>query len=249
MKLLVRWVLAVQFFVVSPVVAALVPVVGSHDPRDSAAAPARIYEADSRGWYWVYEGIAQAQSFKACGQKLEGLHLRVARLSTLPSAPLDVEIRGHDLKIVYAHGQIAPRQAASKFAWAEVVFDYLAPLQEGKTYVLLLHSRSTDHSSPWVINAHFRDTYPDGRHLGYADDLFFAISFASGASLQVGPSFALPGPQPLGFGKLRGGPCADKKPTLSFGGRVCPNIARNDPFGPIPQGCRITVKTQSRPTP
>ncbi len=39
------------------------------------------YEGQSPGWYWVHGAIAQAQTFKATGDKIQSLELRVARLN------------------------------------------------------------------------------------------------------------------------------------------------------------------------
>lgn len=206
----------------------------------------RLHQTDSRGWYWAYEGIAQAQTFHATGRDVEALYLRVARLQGLPAAPLDVEIRDEKLKVIYAQGQIAPTDAGRNFRWAQVALDFQVPLQKGRTYVILLHSRRTSHQTPWLINARFGDVYPQGRHLGYADDLFFSISFTSGADLHVGPSFAVPGQLPIGLGKA-GDPSTSKTPALSFAGQTCPRIARNDPIGPIPEGRKITGKTMPHP--
>ena len=55
----------------------------------------------------------------------------------------------------------------------------LLPLTKGNTYVLLLQSKNTRHDAPWLINAIFQNVYPEGRHLGYEDDLFFSLSYAS----------------------------------------------------------------------
>src|SRR5262249_38674510 len=145
--------------------------------EECAPRQLRLHEADSRGWYWAYEGIAQAQSFQATGRDVEALYLRVARLQEVPAAPLEVEIRDEKLKVTYAQGQVAPTEAGRTFRWARVAFDFQVPLHEGRTYVILLHSRRTSHQNPWLINAKFGNVYPQGRHLGYADDLFFSISF------------------------------------------------------------------------
>src|SRR5438067_1752034 len=62
------------------------------------------------------------------------------------------------------------------------------PLEAGRSYALVLHSAGTGHEAPWLVNAAFGDRYPGGRHLGYADDLLFGLTFADGPGVVVGPA-------------------------------------------------------------
>ena len=196
----------------------------------------RSFEGRSAGWYWVYEGVAHAQSFVATGREVSSLHLRVARLNARqPLAPLEVEVRDVSLREVFLQGQIRPQEAGRTFRWVPATLKYRAPLQGGKTYVLLLKSRTTRHDAPWLVNAMFRNLYPHGRHLGWTDDLFFALSFGNGTGLRVGLPLSTEPTLPLNSG-LKGGAPKPGVPTLSFGGFSCPPVAARDPLGPVPLG-------------
>src|SRR4051812_8244403 len=79
------------------------------------------FPGHSAGWYWIYEGVAHAQTFRATGQELSGVRLRVARLNARPlAAPLEVEVRDLNLREVHLEGRIRPEQANRAFAWVDV---------------------------------------------------------------------------------------------------------------------------------
>ncbi len=147
------------------------------------------YEGQSPGWYWVYGAIAHAQTFKATGDKVQSLELRVARLNTRqPAAPLEVEVRDLTLKEVYGRGIIAAEQSGLQFAWREVKWQRQAHLTPGRGYTLLFHSQDSTNRAPWLINAIYADLYPDGAHPGKSGhDFFFRIKYADGKVLHVGP--------------------------------------------------------------
>ena len=207
----------------------------------------QIFRDSSPSWYWVYEGVAQGQSFVATGTAVETLHLRVAQLNDAsPEAALEVKVRSPDLRALYVCGTIPPDEAAREFRWAAARLDHRGPLEKGKSYVLLMHSKETRHNAPWLVNAVFKDLYPSGRHLGYADDLYFFLSFSSGAELHVGPSTTAAPCVPTNSGR-KGGMPMPTAPTLGFGGRSRPAIAAHDPLGRIPEAHKINAETLMAP--
>jgi hypothetical protein len=208
-------------------------------PPPGGVWKSQIYPRSSDGWYWVYEGVAQGQTFVAVSARVETLRLRIARLNdSQPAAPLEVEIRSKDLQEIYVHGVIRPKDVTREFRWAAVELDHRALLRKGTTYVLLLHSKDTRHDAPWLLNATFEKLYSFGRHLGGADDLFFSLSFACGREVHVGPSSVDSPDLPINSGH-KGGVPIPRRPTLTFSGRTRPAVAAHDPLGPIPQGQKV----------
>lgn len=191
------------------------------------------YEASSPGWYWVYEGVAQGQTFRATGTDVDKLQLRVAQLNQQsPTGDLEVEIRDRTLKEIYLKGTIPASEATRDFRWLSVRVEHAVALEKGAIYVLLLHSRNTARHCPWVVNAIYRDLYPEGRHLGYGDDLFFQLSYRNGDTLRVGPSGNEHFVRPLNSG-FAGGPPMRQPPTL-LSPKVVPAVATKDPLGLVP---------------
>jgi hypothetical protein len=222
----------------------------SHEERLASGeqpSKSQIFRNSSPSWYWVYEGVAQGESFVASGTQVEALRLRVAQLNDAsPEAPLEVEIRSPNLRATYVRGSIRPDEAAREFHWAAAQLDHCAPLEKGKPYVLLMHSKTTRHNAPWLINAVFKHVYPSGRHLGYADDLFFSLSFSSGTDLHVGPATTEEPCLPTNSGR-KGGVSVPTAPTLQHGGRTRPAIAASDPLGPIPSAYRVSTEALMTP--
>lgn len=122
------------------------------------------------------------------------------------------------------------------FRWLAAEWSYRAFLIPGQRYVLLLHSPDTQHKAPWVVNATYWDVYPNGRHLGYADDLFFAVAFEV-AEIHVGPPRNAAFDIPLNSGR-QGGP-ATRRPTALSAQQPRPHVADRDPIGPIPYGVKV----------
>lgn len=214
---------------------------------DIGPAKSQIFRDSSPTWYWVYEGVAQGQGFVAAGTQVDTMRLRIAHLNDAkPEAALEVEIRSPNLRALYVRGTIRPEEAGREFRWAAVQLDHRAPLEKDKPYVLLLHSKATRHNAPWLINAAFKDLYPSGRHLGYADDLFFSLSFSSGADLHVGPATTVEATLPMNSGRTGGAPMPTT-PTLQFGGRSRPAIAASDPLGPIPSAYKVNAEALMTP--
>jgi hypothetical protein len=197
-------------------------------------ALAGVYNADSRGWSSVFGGMAQGQYFLSTAPKVTAIALRVAKLNdNTPEAPLEVEVRDESLENIYAHGTIAPTKARLEFQWMDVVLDHVARIEQSKTYILLMHSQKTTERAPWLVNTVYRDVYPQGRHLGYGDDLFFKIVFDAAHVLLVGPSAENPG-LPFSSGTPTMGRVSGP-PTLEFP-TPHPAVADNDPVGPVPAG-------------
>jgi hypothetical protein len=193
-----------------------------------------VYNADSRGWSSVYEGIAAGQYFLSAAPKLTAIALRVARLNdNTPEAPLEVEVRDESLENIYAHGTIAPTNARLEFQWVDVALDHVARIEQSETYILLMHSQKTTERAPWLVNRVYRDVYPQGRHLGYDDDFFFKIVFDAAHVLLVGPSVEKP-ELPFGSGTATmvrvGGPATLDFPVPRLA------VADKDPVGPVPAG-------------
>jgi hypothetical protein len=204
--------------------------VGSNERQQSAG---QNHDASSSGWYWVYEGVAQAQTFRASGNEVDKLQFRVAQLNQqAPTGDLEVEIRDLTLKEIYLRGTIPAAEATRDFRGVSVPVEHAVPLEKGSTYVLLLHSRNTAQNCPWVVNAIYRDLYSEGRHLGYCDDLFFLVAYRNGDTLRVGPSSNEHFVRPLNSG-FAGGPSM-RQPLTLVSPKVVPAAAREDPLGPIP---------------
>lgn len=198
-----------------------------------------IYETRSRGWYWVYESVAHAQSFVAQGPRIHGLWLRPAQLNaTRPASPLRVEVRDSRLQRVLAQGHIKPEDVDRGFRWVPVELTYRAPLTAGASYVLLLQSPDTGHEAPWVVNAVYKDVYGEGRHIGYADDLLFRMTFAT-HEVRVGPPANADMDTPVNSG-LQAAPARHGPATLAARFPRVPEAA-NDPIGAIPRGLKELV--------
>lgn len=193
------------------------------------------YRAQSSGWYWVYESVAQGQTFTARGARLEQLWLRPARLNALPTGPLRIEVRDLSLRWLYAQAYIMPEESDREFRWMRANWTYRAPLTTGNTYVLLVMSPRSRHSAPWVINAVYDDAYPQGRHLGYADDLFFALAFEV-EDVWIGPPRSAYFDVPVNSG-MSGGPAAPGPLHLSARHPAVPEAA-HDPLGVLPPAIR-----------
>ena len=203
-----------------------------------------IFAARSRGWYWVYESVAHAQSFVARGTRIHGLWLRPAQLNaTRPTAPLRVEVRDPHLKQVFAQGLIKAEDIDREFRWMPVELTFRAPLTAGQPYVLLLQSPESSHDAPWVVNAVYKDRYPDGRHLGYADDLLFRMTFEA-HEVRVGPALNVEFDTPVNSG-MKGAPARSGATELSA---RYPRVkeAASDPIGPIPRGLKELARTKAR---
>ncbi len=196
------------------------------------------YIAESPGWYWVYQSIAQSQSFLAVGSHIEKLDIRVAKLNAnTPQAPLEVEVRDPSLKQVFAHGKISAGPATRDFQWRKVSLDFEAKLQPGRRYLLLFHSQDTNNKSPWLVNAIYRDVYPHGRRVGGKGDLFFSIHFSGGRRLHVGPNEDAKPTIPTNSGL--GGGAAYLAPLALYGESALPKAAEKDPLGKVPRGERV----------
>ncbi|HWG47170.1 MAG TPA: hypothetical protein VN688_30680 [Gemmataceae bacterium] len=157
--------------------------------RDILRVIAAHYTGHSAGWHWIYGSIAHGQTFRAVERTMESLELRVARLNTVcPAAPLEVEIRDPAMKTVYARGSIEAKRTKRQFAWRKVDWQHRAALTPGQMYVMFFHSQDTSNKAPWVVNAIYKNLYPEGTHLGYStEDFFFRLTFAGGRSIHVGP--------------------------------------------------------------
>jgi hypothetical protein len=147
------------------------------------------YDAHFNGWHWVYSNIVHAQTFEATGTMVETLRLRVAQLNAnRPAAALTVEIRDPKLETIYLRGAIDPSVLQRDFAWQRVALQHVAPLKPKETYVLVFHSQGSKNAGPWVVNAIYQDVYPGGHHWDTrTQDFFFAIEYADGRGLRVGP--------------------------------------------------------------
>ena len=183
------------------------------------------YDAHSNGWHWVYNSILHAQTFEATGSSVEVLRLRVAQLNAnRPAAPLEVEIRDQKLETIYVRGTIDPGVLTREFAWQRVMLRHIAPLQPKERYVLVFHSQDSKNTGPWLVNAVYQDVYPGGHHwYTRTEDFFFAIDYADGRGLRVGP---------------RTDETALKTPISSgsAGGTVGDGPLQLQSFGPVPQG-------------
>jgi hypothetical protein len=185
------------------------------------------FDAHFNGWHWVYSTIAHAQTFEATGATVKSLKLRVAQLSAnRPTAPLEVEIRDAKLETIYLRGAIDPGGLERDFRWRPVGLKHVAPLQFGETYVLVFHSRGNKNTSPWAVNAIYRDIYPYGRHwYTHTEDFFFQIEYHEGTSVRVGPKGDdTPLKTPISCGAQGGAHVED-------GGGL-----RLQTFGPLPAG-------------
>jgi hypothetical protein len=184
------------------------------------------FDADFNGWHWVYSTIVHAQTFEATGATVQTLKLRVAQLSgNRPTAPLEVEIRDAKFETIYVHGTIDPGVLERDFRWQLAALKHVAPLKFGETYVLVFHSRANKNTSPWAVNAIYRDVYPLGRHwYNHHEDFFFHIEYREGTSVRVGPkSDDTPMKTPISSGAQGGG--------VEDGGGL-----RLQSFGAIPVG-------------
>jgi hypothetical protein len=241
--------------VLAGIIGSLGSLQGAIRPPDSdcqgepvATPPVRthLFEDRSTGWYWVYESVAQAQSFRALGSDIGAIRLRVAQLNEqVPTAPLEIEVRSGDLQKVYLRGSISPEDATLKFQWSAAKLEHKAPLEEGQSYVLLLHSRETHHDTPWLVGAAFRNAFPDGRHLGYPDDLMFSIEFTRCINLVVGPPLNARPEYPIGSGR-KGGKAMPTAPALRSASWAQSREARFDPLGPIPAGEKVLPRVSTR---
>ena len=185
------------------------------------------YQKDSNGWYWVYQGIAHAQSLLSTGESIQELIIRVAKLNNhTPMAPLEIEARNSSLDIIYAHGSIHPDLATLEFKDISVSFDFLSTLKRDTSYVLIFFSKDTSNISPWIINAIYADIYPEGRHLGYADDFFFIVRYDNESELVIGPKNKKQSVLPVNSGSSGGMPYL--KPLMLSGPAPIPGIAGND---------------------
>ena len=185
------------------------------------------FDAHFNGWHWVYSTIAHAQTFEATGATVKSLKLRVAQLSAnRPTAPLEVEIRDAKFENIYVRGAIDPAVLERDFRWQPVGLKHVAPLKFGETYVLLFHARANKNTSPWAVNAIYRDIYPFGRHwYNQSEDFFFHIEYHEGTSVRVGPKGDdTPLKTPISSGAQGGAQVED-------GGGL-----RLQTFGPLPAG-------------
>ena len=162
------------------------------------------FDGDSAGWYWISGSLCDGQSFRANGEKIESVELRVARLNSAPTADLEVEIRDTALTNVRARGRISTKQADPTFAWRKVDLQQRGTLKPGQEYYLIFHSQHTSSKAPWIVNAIYRDIYPDGEHVGYKDDFFFRLTYADGTFLHVGPGRETRGTLPINSGAVGG---------------------------------------------
>src|SRR5205814_2152820 len=97
-----------------------------------------VFEGHSNGWHWVYQDLAQGQTFKPAGSSIRQLRLRVARMNkNKPAGALEVEIRDSQLKKIYLRGQIPAADSTVEFKWHTVKLDHVADLKEGEEYVLI----------------------------------------------------------------------------------------------------------------
>jgi hypothetical protein len=183
------------------------------------------YDVHFNGWHWVYSTIVHAQTFEATGTTVETLRLRVAQLNAnRPAAPLEVEIRDAKLETIYLRGMIDPGILQREFAWQRVALLHVAPLKPKEKYVLVFHSQGSKNTGPWAVNAIYQDVYPGGHHwYTRTEDFFFAIEYADGRGLRVGP---------------RSDDTAFKTPINSGagGGAVGQGTLQLQSYGPIPQG-------------
>jgi hypothetical protein len=198
--------------------------------KDILATIAPRYEGSSPGWYWVYGAIAHAQTFKATGDKVQSLELRVARLNPRqPAAALEVEVRDLALGQIYARGTIGPEQSKTEFAWREVQWQKRPVLTPGQSYLLLFHSQDTTNRAPWLVNAIYSDLYPDGGHPGKVPhDFFFRLKYADGRALHVGPAQDTDNATPISSGS-EGGSVVLGKLFIDGAGQVPEGKAAPDP--------------------
>jgi hypothetical protein len=200
----------------------------SDEVRRRAADILRViatrYESHSAGWHWIYGSIAHGQTFRATGRTMETMRLRVARLnSSRPTAPLEIEIRDPTMRTVYARGLIEATEAEREFTWRKVRWRHRAALTPEQNYVLFFHSQDTSNKAPWVVNAIYKNLYPDGTHLGYTtEDFFFHLTFSGGRSIHVGPGEKSDLSVPISSGSSGG--------TKAVGPLVLVG------FGPLPPG-------------
>ena len=165
--------------------------------------------------------------------------LRPAQLNAArPAAELHVEIRDPSLRTLYAQGRIGTEPLDREFRWLPVDFSYRAPLTAGVGYVLLLSSAGTEHTAPWIINAVYQDVYPDGRHLGYADDLFFRMTFEV-EELWVGPGANADLVVPFNSG-MKAAPRKNGAVALSARFPAVREAAK-DPVGPLPRADKVPL--------
>jgi hypothetical protein len=217
-------------------IAALIVVLTSFNKCHSEKEK-QLFATNSSGWYWVYEGIAHGQYFKANSIILKSIAVHVAKLNkNNPEGNLIAEIRDKSLKNIYAHGTISPVKSSCEFKWIEFALDHNAKIKKDTTYILLFYSKETKHNAPWILNATYKDIYPNGRHLAYDDDLFFKIEYVDGNALQVGPTNSdsnIPYNSGDNGGSLVELPIKINYPTPHS------KIADNDPIGIIPEGIFI----------
>lgn len=148
-----------------------------------------VYEGHSPGWHWVYQDLVHSQSFRSPATSIDELKLRVARMNAKkPAGALEVEIRDAGLTKIYFRGSIAAAESTTDFKWHKVKPTHRAELAVGEDYVLLFHSRDTQNTACWAVNAIYTDLYPQGQHGVHAhEDFFFEIRFANRRTLRVGP--------------------------------------------------------------
>ena len=185
------------------------------------------------GWYWVYEGIAHAAFFQSTGTRIERLAIPLASPGgERPAAPLEVEIRDGSLTSVFARGAVAPEKATAAFRGVPVKLKNVATLTPGKHYILLCMSQDTCNTAPWLIGAVYGDTSPLTRHVGYADELCFELRFENGKELRV-PHGMGEAPETVEAPAAATG-TSELAPVVLAGPTPTPQIAAEDPLGPVP---------------
>lgn len=102
-----------------------------------------------------------------------------------PADALTVEVRDPSLATVYFRGALPADHSTTDFKWHAVKSTPKAELKEGASYLLIFHSRGTQNTACWAVNAICRDIYPHGVHAH--EDFFVEIQFANCRTLRVGP--------------------------------------------------------------
>lgn len=164
--------------------------------KDATPSTYKVYDSHFNGWQWVSSKFApKTQGFKATGSNILSLKLRVASINDFhPRAPLMVEIWDSSsstdaVTSRYLQGRIDPSVLSKNFRWQKVVIENSRPLKIGANYVLIFSSpNDTETRSRWLVNASYKDTYPDGHGCYSNEDFFFDIGFSDGYSIRVGPS-------------------------------------------------------------
>ena len=162
------------------------------------------------GYMPVAGEVRHVQTFKSSGTTVTGVSLRLARTTEVPEDDLFIEIREPGKAEPLAKGFIPVewQNPGPKVRGKAVVRFYqwfsgqvkAEGLVKGRTYELVISSPDSFEAAPWLVNAFYRDAYPDGEYrreragkpivarAGTSFDLVFVLSGDGGdvTSVQIG---------------------------------------------------------------